>query len=345
MVVNQLNNNPWQNITPQQMPWMDSYQPASIGVQFGQSYEQTVSQGSSMTSLPSSLVTFEQQQRQLSAAPGTLNHIATTSSSIMANNPFDPNSAAQYLNLGATIQSQSYTNHQFSPMRMTNISPVSSPYHFNDPHTQTSTLLPPSKTQLNIQSSSSQAFHQKRSSIAIEDDEQIRKEEPPTKQQLSENILLTQFGSLHLGEENYSVSCLDAEDESGSSDEDKILTSRYARGRREFNRYVYLLFKDKKADGLLSPTDNAIDRLTREEREKLGKAVILWSPPLKDSFLDNTANDGDDEEGLRYSDHRDFFKSIETNHSITITEITDEPCDTEIMEDNPIGADDVMIDE
>lgn len=348
-MVNQLNNNsvPWPSTIPQQMPWMNSYQPASIEMQFGQSYEQPVSQNSSITSLSSSSVTSsEQQQRSPFIAPASLNHIATTTSSIMPNNPFDPNSATQYFNNGAAIQGHSYKNQQFPTMPVTNSPPqVASQHHFSDSLTHISTSSPLSQAQLDTRSSFNHAFHQKRNSIEMEDDEQVKKEEPPTKQQLSENRLFTRFGSLHLDEEICDVSCLDDGDESDSSDDDKIPSNSYARGRREFSRYVYLLFKDKKTSRPLSPTNNAIDRLIREEREKLSKAVILWSPPPKVSFFDNTANDSDDEEDLKYSDHRDFLKSIETDHSITITEVTDELCDTEIVENNPTGADDVMIDD
>lgn len=168
--------------------------------------------------------------------------------------------------------------------------------------------------------------HQKRSSVEMED-ELTSLEAPPTKQQLSENKLFQQFGSLHIDKDDV---CQDEEFVDQDEETSATNTGGVSQSRREFDRYVYLLFKDKESKSNLfaqqSATNSLVDRLLRKEREKLSKAVILWSPPLKDSFQ---MVDSDSDDDFTYKDHRDFLKS--SKHSATIS---DALTTTEISDDD-----------
>lgn len=180
-------------------------------------------------------------------------------------------------------------------------------------------------------------LQQKRSSLEMED-ELVKVEEPPTKQQLSENRLFKRFGSLQLDGEAIEADLeLNGDRESSDSpDEDPGPSDQYSQGRKAFSRYVYLLFKDKKSDNLFSKSNSsAVDRLIREEREKLNKAVILWNPPLKDSFLAETVGDSDDDEELNYKDHKDFLRN--PDDSIIITEVEDSNTDQSASQTDPDG--------
>lgn len=149
------------------------------------------------------------------------------------------------------------------------------------------------------------------------EDDLTEKEAPPTKQQLSESRLFKRFGSLQLNgdlalgtkedddEEIVEVGSDDSDSDSGG----RIVDSKQV-DRKEFNRYVYLLFKDKKPNNLFNDgTPSAMDRLIRDERDKLTKAVILWTPPMRDSFVNTTVDNDSDDDEIRYNDHRDFLKS------------------------------------
>jgi hypothetical protein len=82
-----------------------------------------------------------------------------------------------------------------------------------------------------------------------------------------------------------------------------------------------------------------MDRLIRDERDKLNKAVILWNPPMRDFFV-NEVPDSDDDDEIKYTDHKDFLKKQPgDDDSIIITEVTD---DAEI--EDTIPTDDVMQD-
>lgn len=163
------------------------------------------------------------------------------------------------------------------------------------------------------------------------------KEAPPTKQQLSESRLFKRFGSLQLDGET-STGNHDDEIDSDDSDDGRLVEGTH--DRKEFNRYVYLLFKDKKSNNLFDvSTSRAMDRFLREERDKLNKAVILWNPPMRNFFV-NEIPDSDDDDEITYLDHKDFLKSNSgDNDSIIITEVED---DAEI--DDAIPTDDVMLD-
>lgn len=196
--------------------------------------------------------------------------------------------------------------------------------------------------------------HQKRSSMEMEDD-LTKKEAPPTKQQLSETKLFKQFGSLHIDNEQLNKEDkIEVENAEDSDTEDVTLDSnvlddaKCRNVRREFENYVYLLFKgkDSRSPNPLpqqSGTSAILDRMLRDEREKLSKAVILWSPPLKDSF--QVAEDSDDEEFV-YTDHKDFLKRpTDQDDSIIITEISDseDAGPASSMEATPLAdSDDVM---
>lgn len=145
------------------------------------------------------------------------------------------------------------------------------------------------------------------------EDDQFLADEPPTKQLLSENRLLRQFGSLNIDGKVNIVQPPEEDGNNSTDDQQGPDTSggsgqkTSASDREEFNRYVYLLFKDRKTDGLSSTSsDSLISRLAREERDKLSKAVVLWSPPLKDNYLTGEQAEDSDDEEFRYKDHNDF---------------------------------------
>lgn len=189
-------------------------------------------------------------------------------------------------------------------------------------------------------------FPHKRSSIEMED-EQILPDEPPTKQFLSESKLFKKFGSLQL--DGTSIREKSSSDSDDSEDDGMTKASDLPKDREEFNRYVYLLFKDKKDDkASFAPANSTLDRLAREEQDKLKKAVILWTPPPKGGLFGNSNNESDDsDDDLKYTDHKDFLKKP-TEDSIIITEVTnDEPCNIANMNVNSepsyCDADDVML--
>lgn len=125
----------------------------------------------------------------------------------------------------------------------------------------------------------------KRRSIDVEDEAMVF-DEPPTKQLLSEKDLFKKFGSLHIDSGNETRNDEDDEDLRSRTNGDDV-------AQEEFNRYVYLLFQDIKKDSRPFEFSNStMDRLAREERDKLSKAVILWSPPISNRF--NSVSDDED---------------------------------------------------
>lgn len=172
------------------------------------------------------------------------------------------------------------------------------------------------------------------------EDELTTEEAPPTKQQLSENKLFQRFGSLHL--DGGTASTSDSAKLDDSDDEEACAPTAPAvsspNGRKEFDRYVYLLFKDKKSDGHYPvESSGAIERLLREEREKLSKAVILWNPPARSTLIEE-ADDSSDDDQLSYGDHRDFLK--DSGSSVVITEVVEDAPITELDDGEP---DDIML--
>jgi len=198
------------------------------------------------------------------------------------------------------------------------------------------------------------------------DDELIKKEAPPTKRQLSENKLFEQFGSLRIDARNFYQDEENPSNSStkvpGNSDDDADNQSSepndpYTIARREFDRYVYLLFRDKTSNSPFpqqprSSSNLLMDRIIRDEREKLSKAVILWSPPLKDS-LQFDGGTSDDDEDFQYKDHRDFLKdpnsqAATTDDPMMMIEPSDaddgaESSSKSQLPSSPIDPDDVML--
>lgn len=165
---------------------------------------------------------------------------------------------------------------------------------------------------------------------------------PPTKQLLSETKLFKKFGSLHLDKchsansSSNSSSSDDDQDDfemAGSSQSSQTNYDTSTADKDDINKYVYILFKDKKVNSS-SPsfqncfeTNTTLDRLARQERDKLSKAVVLWNPPARNPYTVISEDDDEDEE-FKYTDHRDFLKdqsrSSESNDSIIITDVTNE---------------------
>lgn len=146
----------------------------------------------------------------------------------------------------------------------------------------------------------------KRRSLELDDDSMIV-DEPPAKQLLSEKNLFKKFGSLNICGTIATDIELDEE-----QDIPRSQTSSDKVAQEEFNRYVYLVCKD--IEGNDPPqfkfSNSTMDRLAREERDKLCKAVILWSPPISNRFCSNTDDDDDTsvsgtQEDLTFSDQND----------------------------------------
>lgn len=164
----------------------------------------------------------------------------------------------------------------------------------------------------------------KRSSIEIEDG-QNKAYEPPAKQLLSERKLFRQFGSLQI--DGLVDKSGQAYDENSDDSEDEHIQSNCNNSEREeFNRYVYLLFKDKNNDGRpFIPQCSGLERLAREERDKLSKAVVLWNPPIKNFFESSNEDEDSDDDEFKYTDHRDFLKTrngSKEEQSISIEDVT-----------------------
>lgn len=259
-------------------------------------------------------------------------------------------------------------------------------------HTISPSLMPLSTPLIQTQT---QHQRQKRTSIEMEQDEQqmmmtdspyhqqqgpsITEDclppQPPQKQVLTERKLFKKFGSLHLDPKlTQTISSSDSDD----SDEDNINTSAsasdkdkgtFAQGREEFQRYVYLLYKDSNSRNNnhnnnypMSRSLATIERLAREERDKLSKALVLWNPPVENRFNlksslpqnsdDNCDGDvssnGSSDDDFTYTDHTDFLKkSYSSNSSVVITDVTDIACNPFIAVNNDpscVDPDDLMID-
>jgi hypothetical protein len=338
MMVNQLNNNstPWQSTIPNQMPWLNSVA-TNPPIQFGQStFAPAPVDPSVALSTTSPLVA------PLPAQPAAIEltgQIQTPTPSHLLNNPFNPQqqmAPAPQLNDNPVLASQQCSIYPIDqPVINGPVSPIRSGHFESSFLTQL-----PQQQNNNTTYFESQPLHQKRSSMEMED-EMTEKEAPPTKQQLSESRLFKRFGSLQLdGETTAKGDDQDDEIDSDDSDDGRLVSSN--QDRKEFDRYVYLLFKDKKSNNLFTDSQSlAMDRLIRDERDKLNKAVILWNPPMKNIFV-NEPSDSDDDEEITYKDHRDFLKNrTGDDDSIIITEVQD---DIQIEEVFPTEADDVMQD-
>lgn len=365
MMVNELKNSngPWQSTVPQQMPWMSSYEPSSLSLQFGQQSAPSVASIMPTTTL-SSNHTLQEQHSYISSFPTTTTSstppITICPTAITPNTLFTQGMSVPYLNcVTTTTQSASVLQPTSVPLESQTI-PVNSSYNNLNPFYNQVNSFDPTGSLTHIpyqQNPAKDCFSpQKRSSIEMEDD-QIITDEPPTKQLLSEKKLFQQFGSLNI-DGNIDSSINIDEYDSDDSDEDdrsqKIASN--VSGREEFNRYVYLLFKDKKNDGVPFGTANdTLDRLAREERNKLSKAVILWSPPNKNNNIfgnleqndDDDDNEGDEDEEFQYADHTDFLrKPLRRNSSITITEVhDDDQCDNVTKKTYNSDPDEVMFDD
>lgn len=351
MMVNHLNNNlvPWQSTIPDQMPWLNTstsgLYPTGEPMQFiGQPpcRENLIppttehSAHIDLTSVPSTKTTL--------TASANMPHQQVSPTSI---NPFDPQIST---NSTTSLAVQFYNNNMLQPSSngLTNcMGSLEAPSHLlnsNVKMVSSLTHMPHSPNFIGRPSPvsfkfSDQPIQHKRSSIEMEDD-LTTKEAPPTKQQLSENILFDRFGSLQLDGERGQVDIADVDDteeiDSSDDNDQPTIVPACNDDRREFNRYVYLLFKDKNSGNPFSAAANgAVERLIREEREKLSKAVIVWTPPQKP----NTYNDSDDDDDLKYTDHRDFLKRPPAS-SVIITEVDE---DVPIQDIEAIESDDIMV--
>lgn len=342
MMVNQYNTNnhpPWERTVPQQMPWVN---PGSVNdqtIKFGGVCPGQTISATQITSVPQTFTTQQPTPSQClgNVIPLPVSNIQpnyVTPSNMfdpLSNPPFDPVSA-HLLNQPCLLQERIHPTTSFSINKaVPNIEPVPACPNTTDSLVSSLTPIPVGQQAATI--SGFNLTHQKRGSEDMED-EIIRLEEPPTKQLLSEQKLFKQFGSLHLDKDEDVSSSYQVEypDDSDCSDDESPskCNQEPSSEREQFNRYVYLLFKDKKSNAAsFGPTDNAIDRIVREEREKHSKAVILWTPPLKNSLYGNSDSDGDDEE-FNYTDHKDFLKS----NPVSMTEIVEEVDD--VIEVDPM---------
>lgn len=352
MMVNEFNKNamPWQGSIPQQMPWMSSYQPTNSSMHFGQhpvvgsvANPLNISQPGEPQYVPS------QQHPSIVGypTPATVTMPVTVSPTSPAAN-FSHNNQAGFANNCITTTTQSY----MKPTQQS-VASTSSLYTAST-SCGSSSSYDPTGTLTHIpqpldQSVGSSVQHHKRSSIELEDDMLVA-EEPPTKQLLSEKKLFRQFGSLQIDPSFANTSNLNDDDSSDSDDSSTHPSAPSSKSREEFNRYVYLLFKGKSKDQTsFVPSNHTLARLAREEREKLSKAVVLWSPPIRNRFFDDNDVSDDDETEFRYKDHTDFLKTPPTstthhlsNQIVTITELTEDETKTSSCDDNQ-EADEMML--
>lgn len=330
-MVNELTNNrvPWQSTVPQQMPWMSPYESGSSNnLQFGQPINDFTSVG-----------VFS----GIHVPPGQFLPNLTLPDSSLSNQintcvsppygPVQPN-----FNQPQASGARSPLMNQLEPSIINLNQAPNYPVSATEQRDYIGQIP---LTYMPALAHTSSACPQKRTSIEMEDD-QLVADEPPTKQLLSESKLFKQFGSLHLNPSMRPSS--GSSSESDDSDEEIRSQNRLApsndQSREELNRYVYLLFKDKnQGDRPFIPENSTLDRLAREERDKLSKAVILWTPPPNHNLFgqDDTNQDSSDDDELSYSDHTDFLKKS-PNDSLTITEVFDSPprdqaCPDEMMLD------------
>lgn len=297
MMVNEINKNnvPWPSTIPQQMPWMSSYEPNPMGMQFNAS--QSAATLIPPVMQPTSTFMMNNQPSQMTITPNIAPLITATSfdKGIISNHP-----------------------------SLTAMSP--------------------------------QPTHAKRTSFELDDPADMVNE-PATKQLLTERKLFKQFGSLQLDSiPNLSNQSSDSDD----SEEDDIMSgaskkSTFVQSREEFQRYVYLLFKDKNRKSPMTHTYDTIERLAREERDKLSKALVLWNPPSKHNFFDqfqgseglSVDSDSSDDDDMKYSDHTDFLKKeFRTEDSVVITDVTDQYCSPSLpvnSQPSCMDPDDIMM--
>lgn len=323
MMVNEFKNSsvPWQSTVPQQMPWMSPYDPAVNSLQFGQPTSNYVSNIGVYSSVY------------------PVNQPASVDQGLLAQ--IQPQASQSYptpqTNLSTPVVAQSSLNLSNTP----NFSVYPQNPEVHDYIKQSPLMyMPSASASTSTWTTGSACQPQKRTSVEMEDDT-ITTSQPPTKQLLSESKLFKQFGSLQLNQD-FLKSGRGSSSESDDSDEDNIsqgvpLTSQ-DQSRDEFNRYVYLLFKDRNHQGErpFSSSNSPLDRLAREERDKLSKAVVLWTPPPKHNLFGQQDDDEDQsstsDDELSYRDHKDFLKKP-ANQTVTITEIFDSPSDEQLAQD------------
>lgn len=353
MMVNGINNTsqPWQSIVPQQMPWMSSYDQDSLTTQFGQSSVGVANQpvyASGQDGQIEKNILHDQHSSMVNFP------IATTLASPVTVCPTSSTINCQYGTITSMPSNCVTTTTHLYPLvqNLAQISSQSIPenpnfiYQNSSSGSQTAGIYNPSNSLTQLAQSTDvpieKLSNHKRSSVELEDDF-IRAYEPPTKQLLSERRLFKKFGSLQIDGVAESSRGCPGEENSDDSEEDS------SEERQDFNRYVYLLFKDKKNSGdSFAPGCSGLERLAREERNKLSKAVVLWNPPVKNFLNDPGAEDESDDEEFKYTDHKDFLKHHGTSgdQSIIIEEVTLDELGNNNAERNasfPIDTDDAML--
>lgn len=347
MMVNQINNNsvPWPNTIPDQMPWLNSSAcPPGAPMQFVGEQHYPNSLGQAPLPIAQSQPPQNVDNQEMPAPLGpTLQPITSPEPNPMIiNNPFYPQQASviQFAQMASPAPLDA------SAMEATSAQlPYGQVPMANAAFEGSLTQIPTSQPMPSFEPPAYSASSHKRSSFEM-DEGLSPSEAPPTKQQLSENNLFQRFGSLHLDNELSTttseadkIDCEgDAELETDSEPGTSTSAVQTVHDRKEFNRYVYLLFKDKKPDGKFpSIPSGAVDRLIREEREKLSKAVILWNPPPRTNLFDepDAISSGSDDDEFNYKDHTDFLKDSES--SVIITEVDDDGAP--INEDVEVEAD------
>lgn len=292
-MVNEINKGsvPWQSTIPQQMPWMSSYDPNQIGLQF--------------------------EANQMAAASSIPQVVGQTQVNLSTVTPFPQ------IPIDPSLLYQAQSEPQSGPSQNSSLITLSS-------YNQT-----------------------KRSSLEMEDEPiTIDDIEPPaTKQVLTERKLFKQFGSLHLDPAPKSTHSDDSDDSDSADTETSGSEKKsiFVQGREEFQRYVYLLFKDKNHKSPVAPSYDAIERLAREEREKLSKALVLWNPRMRSFFnQDDQSDDSDSDDNVTYKDHTDFLKDkFKSENSVIITDVTDQFCNPSLPVNNQPSCtdpDDLMLD-
>lgn len=324
-MVNEFKNTsiPWQSTVPQQMPWMSPYNVAASGLQFGQQLPGDV---------PNVYPAIHQINHSVHEAPNLEPNIFGHVQAL---------ATPHYQTLQATAPNIAFVNPQtnLSSSNTPNFSNIVQGANLHDYIQQSPlTYMPNTAASTSSLTTGSTCQPQKRTSVEM-DEETIAAPEPPTKQLLSETKLFKQFGSLQLNQESL-MAGQNSSSDSDDSDEDtksrSTLSPSQGQSRDDLNRYVYLLFKDRNHQGSrpFASSNGALDRLAREERDKLNKAVVLWTPRPKLNFgqQDETEDNSSSDEELTYNDHTDFLKKP-ANQALTITEIFDSPPHDQAVQD------------
>lgn len=257
-------NHPWQSIVPQHMPWMSQNDSTTSIMHFGN--QSLVQPTTNLLNNPS--VTSQSGEDNLlnnNINNNTLHTLPTNQIPTLSSQPVPHQTFTPYNNVS------NFTSHQ---------QPTSSNVHMPS----ISGKLFPDSSLTFMPMPVIQNTKQKRSSLELDEGRSLL--QPPSKQLLSEMKLFKKFGSLKLDGVHDGESNRDSSDDEDDCDHFEVQEGHVShRSNRELRRYVYLLFKETNNKSIMPLLlDETFDVIARQEREKLSKAVIPWTPPLIDNL-------------------------------------------------------------